>query len=124
MRSPWLSSNAIWSTSRNESPITLPSLLINVTLELDALPKLFASLSASSVFEYLFRLSTEMSNKFACFSSSSTICSLNVLVRSLSATTYVIEILTVSSKKTIKNIRDLIPIRITQAFSRIYNQHL
>ena len=56
-----------------ESPITSPLLVINVTLEFEALPNSLAALSASFILENLLRLSTEATRRLACFSSSSTI---------------------------------------------------
>ena len=71
----------------SESPTTLPLFLIKVTLEFNASASLSASASASSMELYLPIFCTDNDNKFACFSNSSTICNLNVFVRSLSATT-------------------------------------
>ena len=90
--------------------MTTPSFLINVTLELAAFPKVLAASSASLIFENLFKLSKVDTKRFACFSSSLTSWNLKFLDKSLSETTYATEMLIASKEKTIKNIRDLIPI--------------
>ncbi len=104
------SSELISFKSNSESPITWPSFFIKVTLEFDAIPSSFAKRSAVLISLNLVKLPTDVTNKFAFFSSSFKVCCLKALFRSLSATTYVIAILIDSSTNTMKKIRDLIPI--------------